>query len=377
MAGLYFHIPYCRSKCAYCDFFSLAEAPLPLADYVALLHAQLRLSAAGGPDIGPLESIFFGGGTPSLLEPAAVAGLLTAVDHLWGIGGDAEISLEANPGTVTAASLAGYRAAGVNRLSLGLQALDDDALAFLGRGHCAAEGRQAVAWARQIGFDNLSCDLIFGLPAQHEKNLAAELAAFLDLAPEHLSCYGLTVEAGTPLAVRHLRGEPVVAEEGRMADAYRQIHATLNAAGFDHYEISNFARAGRQCRHNLGYWQRRTCLGIGAGAHGFLAEGWGRRLAVADDLAGLAAELNAGRDPARVLETFDRRGAMAETLYLGLRTAAGIDESAFAAHFGAGVAQAFPAAVRRCGERLSLVAGRWRFDLEGWLLYDHLISAFL
>ncbi len=374
MAGLYFHIPYCRSKCAYCDFFSLAEAPLPLADYVALLHAQLRLSAAGEAVGGPLESIFFGGGTPSLLAPAAVAGLLAAVDRLWGIRDDAEISLEANPGTVSAASLAGYRAAGVNRLSLGLQSLDDGALTWLGRGHCAAEGRQAVAWARRAGFANLSCDLIFGLPGQDAGRLAGELAAFLGLAPEHLSCYGLSVEAGTPLAAR---GDLALPGEERFAAAYRQIHATLAAAGFAHYEISNFARPGMECRHNLGYWRRRTCLGIGAGAHGFLAAGWGRRLAVADDLDRFAAQLAAGRDPAEELEVFDRRGAMAETLYLGLRTAAGVDDAAFATAFGTGVAQAFPAAIRHCGERLSLTAGCWRFDLAGWLLYDHLISAFL
>lgn len=377
MAGLYFHIPYCRSKCAYCDFFSLADAPLPLNDYVGLLHEQLRLTAAGNAVSGPLESIFFGGGTPSLLEPAAVAGLLDAAEGLWGIHGGAEISLEANPGTVTASSLAGYRAAGVNRLSLGLQALDDASLAFLGRSHRAEEGRQAIAWARRAGFDNLSCDLIYGCPGQDEMALTADLASFLELAPEHLSCYGLTIEEGTPLAVRRQLGQAVVAEEGRMADAYRQIHATLTAAGFEHYEISNFARPGRQCRHNLGYWQRRTCLGIGAGAHGFLAEGWGRRLAVVDELAEFTADLASRRDPARELEVFDRRGAMAETLYLGLRTAAGVNESAFAARFGSGVARAFPAAVRRCGERLSQAAGHWRFDLEGWLLYDHLISAFL
>ncbi len=377
MAGLYFHIPYCRTKCAYCDFFSLADATLPLADYVALLHAQLALAPAQSSAPGPLTSVFFGGGTPSLLEPDAVAGLLVAAERRFGFAPGVEISLEANPGTVTPASLAGYRAAGVNRLSLGLQSLDDRSLAFLGRGHSAAQGRQALAWARRAGFDNLSCDLIFGLPGETEASLDAELTALLELAPEHLSCYGLTVEPGTPLATRLQRGEFLPADEGRFAAGYRQIDAALRSGGFAHYEISNFSRPGKECRHNLGYWQRHSVLGLGAGAHSFVAAGWGRRLAVAPDLAAYAAALRSGQDPAAELERFDRRGAMAETLYLGLRTAAGVDAAAFHEAFGTDLANAFPAALRRCGQRLALRQGRWVFDLDGWLLYDHLISAFL
>jgi len=377
MAGLYFHIPYCRTKCAYCDFFSLAAAALPLAEYVPLLHAQLALAPARDSIQGPLASVFFGGGTPSLLEPEAVAGLLAAAERRFGFAPGVEITLEANPGTVTPASLAGYRAAGVNRLSLGLQSLDDRSLAFLGRGHSAAEGRQAFAWARRAGFDNLSCDLIFALPGETGASLAAELRALLELAPEHLSCYGLAVEPGTPLAARHQRGEFLPADEGRFAAGYRQLDATLGGAGLAHYEVSNFARPGRECRHNLGYWQRRSVLGLGAGAHSFVADGWGRRLAVPPDLAGYAAALRCGQDPAAELERFDRRGAMAETLYLGLRTAAGVDAAAFREAFGADIASAFPAALRRCGQRLSQRHGRWVFDLDGWLLYDHLISAFL
>ena len=375
MAGLYFHIPYCRTKCAYCDFFSVADALLPLCDYVALLHTHLELATFQSPD--PLASVFFGGGTPSLLDPQAVAGLLAAAERRFGFAPGVEISLEANPGTVTPASLAGYRAAGVNRLSLGLQSLDDGSLAFLGRGHSAAQGRQALDWARRAGFDNLSCDLIFGLPGETEASLAAELRGLLDLAPEHLSCYGLTIEPGTPLATRQQQGEFLPTDEGRFAAGYRQIDAALGAAGLGHYEVSNFARPGRECRHNLGYWQRHSVLGLGAGAHSFAAEGWGRRLAVAADLVGYAAALRAGQDPAAELERFDRQGAMAETLYLGLRTATGIDAAAFQEQFGTDVATAFPAALRRCAGRLSLRHGRWAFDLDGWLLYDHLISAFL
>ncbi|AMV70783.1 radical SAM family heme chaperone HemW [Desulfuromonas carbonis] len=377
MAGLYFHIPYCRSKCAYCDFFSLADAALPLADYVTLLHDQLALTPAQWSAPAPLASVFFGGGTPSLLEPKAVAGLLAAAERRFGFAPGVEISLEANPGTVTPASLADYRAAGVNRLSLGLQSLNDFSLAFLGRGHSAAQGRQACAWARRAGFDNLSCDLIFGLPGETEASLDAEVTGLLELAPEHLSCYGLSVEAGTPLATRLQRGEFLPADEGRFAAGYRQLDAALTAAGLVHYEVSNFARPGRECRHNLGYWQRRSVVGVGAGAHSFIADGWGRRLAVAPDLAGYAAALRSGQDPATELEQFDRRGAMAETLYLGLRTAAGVDDAAFQDAFGSDVASAFPAALRRCGQRLSRRQGRWVFDLDGWLLYDHLISAFL
>lgn len=377
MAGLYLHIPFCRRKCPYCDFYSVETSAAALSEYVELLLRQLDRENRAGDWRGPFTSVFFGGGTPSLLEPAAVGQILERAARRFGLSADAEISLEANPGTVTPESLAGYRAAGVNRLSLGIQSLAAENLKLLGRIHDPAEAKRAVARARRAGFDNLSCDLIFALPGQTRQSLAEELDRFLELAPDHLSCYGLTVEEGTPFYRLHRAGSLELPDEDRYAELYGAIDERLRGEGFRHYEISNYARPGFECRHNLLYWQRRPCLGVGAGAHSFLDRGWGERRSVVADLARYRAALDRGEGPAEVLETFDRHGAMAETLYLGLRTSAGVEEEAFRARFGSGVAAAFPEAVRGAGERLSLRDGRWRLDLDGWLLFDHLIAAFL
>lgn len=377
MSGLYFHIPFCRKKCPYCDFYSLEEWPLPLSLYADLLVRHLEQVKERTAWRGPFETAFFGGGTPSLLAPADVGRILAAVERLFGFSAGAEISLEANPGSVSASSLAGYRAAGINRISFGVQSLREENLRLLGRLHSPSEARKAVAWARKAGFENLGLDLMFGLPGQTVADLLDEAAGFLALEPDHLSTYGLTVEEETPFHHLHRAGHLIPPGEEVAARMYAALHDRLTEEGFAHYEISNFARPGRQCRHNLIYWRRGSCLGLGAGAHSFHEAGWGERSAVLPDVRRYAELLEAERDPAQVLETFDRRGAMAETLYLGLRTSAGVAEAAFRERFGAGVAEAFPGAVRRAGKRLRLEAGSWRFDLSGWLLYDHLIASFL
>lgn len=376
MSGLYLHIPFCTGKCPYCDFFSIGGDSPHLAGYPELLVKQLHL-AAGQGWTGPFETIYFGGGTPSLLSPAAISTLLETVAVRFGLAADVEITLEANPGTVTAASLAGYRAAGVNRLSLGLQRLDAAGLALLGRRHTAAAGAQAVALARAAGFADLSVDLIFALPGETLADLAAELDRYLALAPEHLSCYGLTAEPGTPFGTRAAAGELELPDGEHYAEAFLLLHERLAAAGYRHYEIANYARPGRECRHNLGYWRRRPYLGIGAGAHSFHDCSWGERREVPADLDRYAALLTSGRDPSAELETFDCAAAMSETLYLGLRTADGVDDAAFCARFGQGVAAAYPQAVERLRPWLAFSAGHWRMSVEGWLLYDRLVQEFL
>jgi oxygen-independent coproporphyrinogen-3 oxidase len=377
MSGLYVHIPFCRRKCPYCDFFSVSGQDERLAAYPGLLAKNLEVAHREGEVQGPFGSVFFGGGTPSLLAPAAVAGLLDGVHDLFGLDPEAEVSLEANPGTVTAASLNGYRKAGVNRLSLGIQSLSRENLALLERIHSPQQGREAVHLARRVGFDNLSCDLMFGLPGQSVEALMEEVDRLLELQPDHLSCYGLTAEEKTPFYHLHRSGGLPLPDEDAYAEMYLGLHRRLTDAGYLHYEISNYARPGFECRHNLGYWARREYLGVGAGAHSFLDRGWGERREVPADLERFASALDEGRDPARTLEVFDRRGAMAETLYLGLRTEKGVDETAFRSRFGVGVAEAFPEGIERSGRHLGLVEGRWRLDLEGWLLFDHLISRFL
>lgn len=375
MPGLYLHIPFCRRKCPYCDFFSVEGDDVRLAGYPALLQRHLAWAAAHGWQ-GPFDTVYFGGGTPSLLTAEAVGALLETATSAFGLTDDVEITLEANPGTVTPARLAGYRAAGVNRLSLGLQSLDPVQLGVLGRLHDAAQGVQAVEWARGAGFNNLSLDLIFALPDQTLPALEQQLDRYLALAPEHLSCYGLTAEPDTPFHHRVLTGNLRLPDGDFYAEAFLLLHERLTAAGYDHYEIANYARPGQACRHNLGYWARREYLGVGAGAHSFRAAGWGARWGVPADLDGYAEALVSHREPAEGLETFERGGAMSEVLYLGLRTREGVDDAAFCRQFGRGVAEAYPQAVESLRPWLHSEAGRWRLTVDGWLLYDRLIQEF-
>ncbi len=376
MNALYLHIPFCVRKCPYCDFFSQVTEPGAPEAYGELLLRQLDLTAAQGA-AGPLATVFFGGGTPSLLPAAVVGALLERAQRLFGFAPEVEISLEANPGTVDAERLTGYRVAGVNRLSLGVQSLQPQQLQRLGRSHDAQQARQAVALARRAGFTNLGLDLIFALPGQTPEELERELAAYLELQPEHLSVYGLTIEEGTPFHHQHRRGQLALPAEELAAEMFLLLHERLEQAGYQHYEISNYARPGTTCRHNQRYWRREPYLGLGAGAHSFLAEGYGRRLEVPPDLDAYRRKLLAEEDPAVELERFDRRGAMAETLYLGLRTAAGVSDEEFRARFGQGVAEAFAAPVAQAGEHLQCVQGDWRLTPAGWLLFDHLITPFL
>ena len=371
--SLYLHIPFCRSKCPYCDFYSQVADQAQLNNYVDLLLQHLAWLSDNQAFTAPLGTVFFGGGTPSLLAPSQVDAILQQLQRTVGLTSAVEISLEANPGTVNLAHLQGYRDAGVNRLSFGIQSLQAGALYLLGRGHSTKDAVQAVAWSREAGFGNIGCDLMFGLPGQGRDDLLQDITALIKLQPDHLSCYGLTVEAGTPFAQRDLK----LPEEEEFAELYLTVHEQLTGAGFEHYEISNYARPGHHCRHNLAYWRRQTCFAVGAGAHSFSAVDYGWRREVPADLERYRKRLSQGQDPVVTLETFDRQGAMAETLYLGLRCREGVHDDAFRLHFGLGVAEAFPEAVRRCGERLSLDAGYWRFDLQGWLLYDHFISFFL
>ncbi len=276
-SALYIHIPFCRRKCPYCDFYSEEACEATIQSYPDLLKQHLAWATEHGWS-GPVDSIYFGGGTPSLLTPEAIAGILQAVKQTLGRTQEAEITIEANPGTVTEQSLSGYRRAGVNRLSLGLQSCNNNHLAHLGRLHDRQEGLNAFHWARSAGFDNISLDLMFALPGQTARSeLEDDLRSYLDLAPEHLSCYGLTAEPETPFHQKVSSGEMILPDDDFYADAFMLIHEHLTTAGYEHYEIANYARDGRACRHNLGYWQRRPYLGIGAGAHSFHPDHWGSR----------------------------------------------------------------------------------------------------
>ena len=263
--SLYVHIPWCVRKCPYCDFNSHeARAEIPEAEYLAALEADIQYAL---PQVWGrrIVSIFFGGGTPSLLSAAGLDRLLTTIRTLLPLQPDAEITLEANPGTAEAGKFAAFRAAGVNRLSLGIQSFSDRHLAALGRIHDGDEARRAIELAARH-FDNFNLDLMYGLPEQSLDEAQADVETALGFTPTHLSCYQLTLEPNTAFAAT----PPELPEADRCADMQEAIEARLAAADFTHYETSAFARPGRQCRHNLNYWQFGDYLGIGAGAHGKL-----------------------------------------------------------------------------------------------------------
>jgi oxygen-independent coproporphyrinogen-3 oxidase len=264
--ALYVHWPFCVSKCPYCDFNSHVRESIDQAAWRSALIEDLRWEARAFPG-PPLASIFFGGGTPSLMEPATAAALIEAAEAHWGLAPDVEITLEANPSSVEAARFADLAAAGVNRVSLGLQSLDDRALRFLGRAHDSAEGLAALSTA-QACFERVSFDLIYALPGQGEAAWAEELERALGFGTGHLSLYQLTIEPGTRFAAMAARGELAARDPDEAANLYELTQELTARAGLPAYEISNHARPGEESRHNLAYWRYRPYLGIGPGAHG-------------------------------------------------------------------------------------------------------------
>jgi oxygen-independent coproporphyrinogen-3 oxidase len=261
---VYIHYPYCATLCPYCDFFS-TTAPEDAA-YGRTVEQEIDLWARYVK--GPVTSVYLGGGTPGRMAPELCRALLEKVDRVWGIDASAEITLEANPDDASLDVFRDFAAVGINRLSLGLQSLNDAQLKWLGRRHDAAAGRAAVVHARKAGFDNLSLDLIFGLPDQDQEQLAGDLRQFMALGAEHLSLYGLTVEEGTHFGAEHAAGRLVELDRALWLSMYAQVAESAFGAGFHRYEISNFARPGYCSRHNRGYWRDRTFVGVGPGAHG-------------------------------------------------------------------------------------------------------------
>ena len=264
--ALYVHWPFCVSKCPYCDFNSHVRESVDQARWRDALLTDLAHEADVGPR-RPLTSIFFGGGTPSLMPPETVAAIIGAAERHWGFADDIEITLEANPSSVEAARFSGLAAAGVNRVSLGLQALEDESLRFLGRAHDVAEGLAALDTAQSV-FERVSFDLIYALPGQSQADWEGTLARALSFGTGHLSLYQLTIEPGTRFAAMAARGELVPTDPDHAADLFEATRAITTAAGLHAYEISNHARPGEESRHNLTYWRYGDYLGVGPGAHG-------------------------------------------------------------------------------------------------------------
>jgi oxygen-independent coproporphyrinogen-3 oxidase len=345
--GVYVHWPFCKSKCPYCDFNSHVRDGVEQTRWRRALLVELEHAAREAPD-RQVQTMFFGGGTPSLMDPATVAALIERTKQLWDCAADLEITLEANPTSVEVGAFETLAQAGVNRVSLGVQALDGDALRFLGREHSSDEALAAIAIARKH-FARTSFDLIYARPGQTPQGWAEELDRALALAGEHLSLYQLTIERGTRFFTDHARGAFVLPNEEASAEMFEYTQARLAAAGLPAYEISNHARPGAACRHNLIYWQYQDYVGVGPGAHGRFAVqapgGPAKRATrrASGPEAWLDAVETVGHGTA---ETSDVVGQdrIEEALMMGLRLSDGIDRVSFAAMTGADPVEALGAA---------------------------------
>jgi len=360
--SLYLHIPFCHTRCHYCDFNTYAGM-LPMREpYVRALLTEITLAGqiAQHTDGSPRRSrtIFFGGGTPSLLSVSQITHLLDACFHAFAVDKDAEITLEANPGTLDQEQLAGLRAAGINRLSMGAQTTDPDLLKTLGRIHTPEEIDQAVHYARIAGFTSISLDFMFGLPGQTMDHWRQTLDHALDLHPEHLSLYSLIIEEGTPFYDWAHDGRITPGDEDLCADMYEYADELLHKAGYGNYEISNWSLPGHQSRHNLTYWQNLPYLGMGAGAHSYFAE---RRFSHERNPATYIKRVKQGQLPEAESESVGHLQAMSETAFLALRTAMGLHLPTFEERFGVSF-------VHFVGERLDTVTKAGLLECaDGWL----------
>ena len=320
---LYIHVPFCARRCSYCDFSIAVRREVPVAEFVGAVERELELRAPGR-DRWNVDTLYLGGGTPSRLGGEGVARLIDALARRAQPASGAEVTLEANPEDVTPDSARSWRAAGVNRVSLGAQSFHDGVLDWMHRVHDAAAIGRAVDHLRAAGIDDLSLDLIFALPEALERDWEQDLERALALAPDHVSLYGLTIEPQTPLGRWHARGETTEAPEERYEREFLAAHRVLGEAGFEHYEVSNYARAGRASRHNSAYWTGVAYDALGPSAHGY--DGAERYWNVAP-YAEWLSELQESRVPEGGRERLDEGARDAERVYLGLRTSRGLELS--------------------------------------------------
>lgn len=372
--AVYVHWPFCLSKCPYCDFNShVRHGGYDELGYVRAIESELAANAERAPG-RTVSTIFFGGGTPSLMQPSSVQAILDSIGKQWSVASDVEVTLEANPTSVDATRFRGYRTAGVNRVSLGVQALDDSALKELGRLHTAREALDAVAVARSI-FDRYSFDLIYARPRQSLEAWSAELKRAIAEAAEHLSLYQLTIEPGTPFFGLHKAGKLVVPDDDLGRDLYDLTQSICDAAGLPAYEISNHARPGAECRHNLVYWRGHDYAGVGPGAHGRLTID-GRRYATETEKRPEAwLERVATQGHGLIV---DEKLTPAETadeyLLMGLRLAEGIEPARFTAIAGRMLDPVRISFLRDGGAVETTTDGRLRVTQSGFPLLDAVVA---
>jgi oxygen-independent coproporphyrinogen III oxidase len=318
---LYVHVPFCTRRCAYCDFSIAVRRAVPIDEYVDGIERELRVRFGSGRR-EPLETLYLGGGTPSRLGGDGVARLLRTIGRIFPLQPEAELTLEANPEDVNPDAVRAWRAAGVNRLSIGAQSFDDGVLKWMHRVHDSDAIGKAVEHARSGGVTNLSLDLIFALPDHLHRDWRSDLRSALALSPAHVSLYGLTIEGRTPLGRWVARGEAVEAPEESYEAEFLLAHRALTTAGFDHYEVSNFAQPGCRSRHNSAYWTGVAYVGIGPAAHEY--DGGGVRRWNARAYAEWLARVREGSDPVEDSEVLTEENRTAESVYLGLRTTGGL-----------------------------------------------------
>lgn len=367
MAGVYLHIPFCKRVCSYCDFYKSVRTEL--IDAVgARMHRELE-ERSGYLHDRKIETVYFGGGTPSLCRPELLGGLVGRIRELFDCSALGETTAEANPDDLSPVRLEGLLRAGIDRLSIGIQSFDDRELKFMNRRHDAATAVRAVEDARRAGFDNLTIDLIFGVPGFGGDTLRRNLEQALALQPRHISAYHLTIEPGTAFGRRAQRGELRAVDEEVSEEEFRIVHDTLTAAGYEHYEVSNYALPGFRARHNSAYWSGREYLGIGPAAHSY--DGLSRRWSTD------TAESYAAGGPLRFgQERLDDRDRRNEYLMTRLRTSDGLSLKEFGELFGARAAERLAGEAERVAREgvLRFAEGRLRIPPERFLLSDAVIG---
>ena len=388
--SLYIHIPFCETKCPYCDFNTYAGIEPLIPEYVDALIQEARFwgDALSRPQPQAVGTVFFGGGTPSYLPPGDIARVLDEVRAAFSLATAAEITLESNPGDINAERIEAWLKAGINRLSIGVQSLDDGLLQLLGRRHTTQEALDAHHTARNGGFASINMDLMYGLPYQTLDQWRATLEEALEDGPEHISMYSLTLEEGTPLEASVRLGRVPLPDPDLAADMYQLAGKLAEEAGYGHYEISNWALPGRECQHNLTYWRNKPYLGIGPGAHSYLNGYRFSNLRSPRRYAQLAAALDAAKvrpvdlgeyGLLDMIEAIDQRLEMAETMMLGLRLSEGVSQGAFLRRFGVGLVETYGPQI---DELLGLELLAWQEDrlvltARGRLLGNEVFQRFL
>lgn len=367
---LYIHIPFCVQKCQYCDFLSGPSDQETRGRYIEALLTEIR--AVQGIKAYEIVSVFIGGGTPSVLEAEAIASIIETIQKKFYFSPDAEITIEANPGTVDLAKLKTYRRAGINRLSLGLQSTDPEELKMLGRIHTYKEFLQSYQWAREAGFHNINIDMMFAIPGQTGEAWRSHLRQVAELKPEHISAYSLIIEEGTPFAERELD----LPDEDTEYQMYEDTAAVLEEYGYHQYEISNYAKEGYACRHNIGYWRRTEYLGLGLGVSSLYE---GRRFSNTRDMQeylGFSGDSERIRKDITELSLNDQ---IEEFMYLGFRMTEGISEIDFEQKFGQKLENIYGSVLKKYKETgfLEKVGTNWRFTRKGIHVSNHILAEFL